>query len=153
MNNTKKALIITAIILNIINIGFNIYFIVEYFMLPEIEQQPLFYVIFEIFQIIAFIVCTCFLIYSISGNGQLFRKRYGFYLTAVMMALILNLFSPATIILIITMFIPDIVWVKPENNLQNEKSQKEIKIEQLRKAKEEGKITEEEFEKELLKLL
>ena len=39
MNNTKRALIITAIILNILNIGLNIYLIVSYFMLPSIGKR------------------------------------------------------------------------------------------------------------------
>ena len=39
MNNTKRALIITAIILNILNIGLNIYLIVSYFMLPSIDDK------------------------------------------------------------------------------------------------------------------
>ena len=103
MNNTKRALIITAIILNILNIGLNIYLIVSYFMLPSIEREPLFYTIFDILQIVAFMISTGFLIYSIAGGGKYFQKRYGFYMTSVMIGLILNLFSASTIILIITL--------------------------------------------------
>lgn len=155
MNNTKRALIITAIILNILNIGLNIYLIVSYFMLPSIEREPLFYTIFDILQIVAFMISTGFLIYSIAGGGKYFQKRYGFYMTSVMIGLILNLFSASTIILIITMFISDMVWIKPEEDksASETKSDKERKIEELRRLKEEGKITEKEFEDELIKLL
>lgn len=155
MNEIKKALIIAAIVLNIINVGLNIYFVVTYFMLPEIEREPLFYTIFEILQAVAFLVSAIFLIYSIADNGKSFQKRYGFYMTSVMIGLILNLFSASTIILIITMFISDMVWIKPEEDksASEMKSDKEKKIEHLRKLKEEGKITEKEFEDELIKLL
>lgn len=155
MNEIKKALIIAAIVLNIINVGLNIYFVVTYFMLPEIEREPLFYTIFEILQAVAFLVSAIFLIYSIADNGKSFQKRYGFYMTSVMIGLILNLFSASTIILIISMFISDIKWIKEigDPTLVETKSDKERKIEELRRLKEEGKITEKEFEDELLKLL
>ena len=124
-------------------------------MLPEIEREPLFYTIFEILQAVAFLVSAIFLIYSIADDGKSFQKRYGFYLTSVMIGLILNLFSASTIILIITMFISDMVWIKPEEDksASEMKSDKEKKIEHLRKLKEEGKISEKEFEDELMKLL
>lgn len=155
MNNTKRALIITAIILNILNIGLNIYLIVSYFMLPSIEREPLFYTIFDILQIVAFMISTGFLIYSIAGGGKYFQKRYGFYMTSVMIGLILNIFSASTIILIISMFISDIKWIKEigDPTLVETKSDKERKIEELRRLKEEGKISDKEFEDELMKLL
>ena len=76
-------------------------------------------------------------------------------MTSVMIGLILNLFSASTIILIITMFISDMVWIKPEEDksASEMKSDKEKKIEHPRKLKEEGKISEKEFEDELMKLL
>ena len=165
MNNTKRALIITAIVLNFFSIALNIYFIVAYFMTVKDFRGPLFYTILDIFQILVYIACTGMLIYSILGKGQYFRQRYGFYMTAVVMSMIINLISVATILLIISLFTSDIVWVKPEKENKNtiivepEKEEnfsqksKEKKVAQLRKLREEGKISEEEFNDELMKLL
>ncbi len=163
MNTTKKALIITAIVLNFLNVGWELYLVITGLMQPANIRQPIFYYIFDIFQIIAYIVCNGFLIYSIAAKGAMFRSRYGFYMAAVVISLILNLFSVATILLIVTLFLSDIVWIKPEKdstfsssssqnqNFSNES--KEQKIEKLRKLKEEGKITEEEYNDKLLDLL
>jgi signal transduction histidine kinase len=160
MNNTKKALIITAIVLNFLSVGLEIFYVVRYFMLPQNERVAIFYAVFDILQIVAYLICNGLLIYSIARNGAFFRSRYGYYMTAVVLAMILNLFSVSSILLIVTLFLSDIVWVKPDKEektivVEEEKSvkNKEKEIERLRKLKEEGKITELEYQEELMKLL
>lgn len=159
MNSTKKALIITAIILNFLSVALEIYFVVRNFLLPAHERVAIFYVVFDILQAVAYLICNGLLIYSIANNGAFFRVRYGFYMTAIVISMILNLFSVATILLIITLFLSDIVWVKPEKEKTTVVDEggsiknKEKEIERLRKLKEEGKITELEYQEELMKLL
>ena len=53
---------------------------------------------------------------AIWKNGTLFRQRYGMYMTAIVISIIINLLSVSTILLIITMFISDWVWVKPDKD-------------------------------------
>ena len=131
-------------------------------MQPANLRSPIFYYVFDIIQILAYFVCNGLLIFAISAKGLMFRARYGFYMAAVVISLILNLFSIATILLIVTLFLSDMFWVKPDKNPTafdapqteaNSTESKEKKIEKLRKLKEEGKITEEEYNDKLLELL
>lgn len=161
MNSTKKYLIIAAIITSILGIAYDIYDIVMWFLAEPAYRSSTFYLIFAFLEIAASIAVVVLLTLAIWKNGVLFRQRYGYYMTALVLSIIFNLFSVTSILLIITMFISDWVWIKPEkdkstqvgDNVEIINESKEEKIARLRKMKEEGVISEEEFEKELLKLL
>ena len=157
MNNTKKYLIITAIIFCIIGIGFNIYDIVLWFLAEPAQRTVVFYLVYMFIEIACNIAVVVLLTLAIWKNGTLFRQRYGYYMTALVISIIINLLSVSTILLIITMFISDWVWVKPEKEeiLPKDDSEltKQKKIENLRKELDEGKITQEQFQEELMKLL
>lgn len=161
MNTTKKWLIIVAIIFNFFSIAWDIYSIVGWFMLDADARLPVFYVVYDFITIACCIAVAVLLIMAIWGNGKLFRQRYGYYMTALVLSIIVNLLSVSSVLLILTMFISDWVWVKPKDdktvpigdNVEVIKESKEDKIAKLRKMKEEGKISEEEFQNELMKLL
>ncbi len=161
MNSTKKYLIIAAIITSILGIAYDIYDIVMWFLAEPAYRSSTFYLVFAFLEIAASIAVVVLLTLAIWKNGVLFRQRYGYYMTALVLSIIFNLFSVTSILLIITMFISDWVWIKPEkdkstqvgDNVEIINESKEEKIARLRKMKEEGVISEEEFEKELLKLL
>ena len=158
MNKAKKILIIIAIIFSYLNVGGEIYDVVSYFMLAPHLRQPVFYVILDFITIAECLAVAILLIIAIWKNGSLFRQRYRYYMTAIMISIIINLFSVTTILLIATMFISDWVWIKPVAEKETvidivpEKS-KEEKIAQLKAMKEKGEITEEEFQKQLFDLL
>lgn len=158
MNKAKKILIIIAIIFSFLNVGGEIYDVVSYFMLAPHLRQPVFYVILDFITIAECLAVAILLIIAIWKNGSLFRQRYRYYMTAIMISIIINLFSVTTILLIATMFISDWVWIKPVAEKETvidivpEKS-KEDKIAQLKAMKEKGEITEEEFQKQLIDLL
>ncbi len=157
MNSTKKYLIITAIITSILGIAYDIYDIVMWFMAEPAYRSSTFYVVFAFLEIVASIAIVVLLTLAIWKGGVLFRQRYGYYMTALVLSIIFNLFSVTSVLLIITMFISDWVWVKPEKeegSSQNTSGKsKEEKIAELRKLKDDGKISEEEFSQELMKLL
>ena len=156
MNTTKRALIITAIVLNFLSVGLYLYFAISEFLLPPHERIPLYFIIYYFIEIATYLVCNVLLIYSIAGKGLMFRSRQGFYMAGVVISIILGLFSVATILLIISLFISDLVWVKPEKEKKEKKPKeidKEKEIARLRKLKEEGKLTEMEYQDELMKLL
>ena len=113
MNKTKKILIIFSIIFNFASIGWQIYDIVMWFMNPK-ARTPVFYLVFDFITIFALIAVAVLLIMAIWNNGKLFRARYGYYMTALVISVIMNLFSIATLFLIITMFISDWEWITPE---------------------------------------
>ena len=162
MNSTKKYLIIAAIVTSILGIAYDIYDIVMWFLAEPAYRSSTFYVVFAFLEIAASIAVVVLLILAIWKNGVLFRQRYGYYMTALVLSIIFNLFSVTSVLLIITMFISDWVWIIPEkdktttkvgDNVEVINETKEEKIARLRKMKEDGVISEEEFQQELLKLL
>ncbi|MBQ8909351.1 MAG: hypothetical protein IJY90_03600 [Clostridia bacterium] len=160
MNKTKFILIILAIVFALGDIAWSIYDVVTYFMSSPIVRDPLFYLIYEFLVIAVEIAIITLLTISIWNNGKHFRSRYGFYMTALVAAVIMNLTSLSTVLLIVTMFISDWTWIKnadeskyhKEENVIIVPSKQEI-IAQLRQKKDNGEITEEQFEEEIMKLL
>lgn len=157
MNKTKFILIILAIIFAFGDVGYGIYDVVMYFMTEPQNRAPIFYGIYAIIAILVSVAVIVMLIMSIWGNGKLFRQRYGLYMTALMLSVVVNLTSLTTIFLICTMFISDWVWVKPKDeqiyHKEIQEPSKEERIAQLREMKENGLISEEEFQEEIMKLL
>ena len=161
MNKTKKILIIFAILFNFASIGWQTYQTVMWFLAEPQNRSAVFYVVFNIITIVALIAIATLLIMSIWGNGKFFRSRYGYYMTALVLSIIMNLFAVSTILLIITMFISDWEWITPKQekttnvggNVEIIEKTKEQQIADLRLRKEKGEITEEEFKAELMKLL
>ena len=161
MNTTKKWLIIASIICGVLEIGWDIYSIVSWFRLDPTVRSSVFYLVFTFITIASSIAIIVLLIMAIWKNGKLFRIRYGYYMTALVIAIIVKLLSVSTILLVITMFVSDWVWIKPEkgknvdlgNNVEIIDATKEEKIAKLKKLKEDGKISEQEYNEELMKLL
>ncbi len=159
MNKTKKYLILTAIIFSFVDLGWQIYSVVKYFMRAPEVREPVFYVVLDFITIAMYIAVAVLLILSIWKNGVLFRKRYGLYMTALVLSIIIDLLSITTILLISTMFISDWVWEKPKKAEGEtiieivKESDREAKIAELRKMRENGEISEEEFQEKLIELL
>ena len=158
MNSTKKWLIITAILFNFVSIGVNIYYIVNWF---KYKASSVFYLIWYFITIACCIAVIVLLSMAIWRNGKLFRSRYGYYMTALVISIIVNLLSVSSVLLIISMFVSDWVWITPKKDDSkveiDEKTvvikNKEEEIARLRELKDEGKISEEEFQERLMKLL
>lgn len=160
MNQTKKVLIIVAIIFSFFDVGWDIYDIVTFFQTDPALRGAVFYLVYTFISMFASLAIAILLILAIWKNGKLFRQRYGMYMTALVMSIILNLFSVTTILLVITMFLSDWVWIKPEKDKKFEHNEKmfdqltkEEKIAKLRVKHDNGELTDEEFQEELTKLL
>ena len=157
MNKTKFTLIILAIIFAFADVGYGIYGVVSYFMTQPQNRAPIFYGIYAIVGVLTSIAVIVMLILSIWGKGKYFRQRYGLYMTALMLSVVLSLTSISTILLICTMFISDWVWTKPKDeqiyHKEIKEPSKEERIAQLRQMKDNGLISEEEFQEEVMKLL
>ena len=157
MNKTKKYLIIAAIIFSFVDVAWQIYSVVRYFLTDPSVRNPVFYVVLDFITIAQSLAVAVLLILAIWKNGKLFRQRYGLYMTALVLSIIINLFSISSILLIVSMFISDWVWVKPTDQkeviIDITPERKEDKIAKLRKMRDEGQISEEEFQEKLLDLL
>ena len=114
MNKTKKILILIAAIFSIADVGLSIYDIVTFFMAKPETRPAVFYVVFSFIEIAASVAVAVLLIMSIWKNGTLFRSRYGLYVTALVISIIMNLISITSLLLIITIFLSDWEWVKPK---------------------------------------
>ena len=97
----------------------------------------------------------------LSNGGKLFRARYSYYMSAIVLSIIMNTISLGTLFLVCTMFVSDWEWVKKDQDdkvVVDDKTEvitqtKEEKIALLREKRASGEISEEEFQRELLKLL
>lgn len=155
MNKTKKVLIILAAIFSLADVGLNIYDIVTFFMTKPEARPAVFYVIFSFLEIAASVAVAVLLIMAIWKNGTLFRSRYGLYVTALVISIIMNLLSITSILLIVTIFLSDWEWVKPKDEpiVKGSQREKEVLIADLREKHNKGELTDEQFQEELAKLL
>ena len=162
MNKTKKILLIISTIFLFIGIAYDIFYIVSYFQTPVIDRPAIYYLIYEFINLGFMIAVAVMMIYILWGNGKYFRERYRYFVTSLIISICLNLFSVSTILMIISIYFNDsvIFYTNKEKNKnvvditpENEMSEKEQKIQSLRKMKEEGKISEEQFQEEIMKLL
>ena len=159
MNKTKRILIIIAIVFNIISACLDIWFVTDLFLYYQLNQWAIVSIIYYFISIFASLAGAGCLIYAIANKGQFFRQRHSYFVTAVIISVCTSFFSVSTILLLISSWIPDIVWVRPQDDVYfkpdepKEDNSKEKKIEKLRKLRDDGIITEEEFKEELFKLL
>ena len=158
MNNTKKILIILAIVFSLVDIAWAIYDIVAYFSLAPENRPLVYYFVFSIIDIVVAITIMTLLTISIWGNGKYFNSRYGLYMTSIIIAIITNLLSISTILLIASMFTSNMVWQKDDAkevfpNVEVINETKEEKIARLREKLKNGEISQEEFDKHLMELL
>ncbi len=165
MNNTKRGLLIAVIVLNFLNAALDVYFIVRAFLKGVYSQGAIASLIFDFLGVVGLLVSAGLLIYSISNGGRFFRERNTYYMSAVIISFCTSIFTLSSILLLITLFISDIVWVKPIDDVyfgEEEKKpeskemkaeEKERKIKELRDLRDKGIITEEEFRESLMKLL
>ena len=162
MNKTKFWLIISAISAAVAELGWGIYSIINYFLVGPV--RPVFYTVFAFIEIAVQVAVIVLLTLAVWNKGKNFRKRYGCYMTAIVLSLVITLTSISCVLLISTIFISDWVWEKPKDKAPNPhgfqtiegekgKPSKEDQIARLREMKENGLITEEQFQEEIMKLL
>lgn len=166
MNKTKRNLLIAVIVLDFLNAAAYITLASCYLALGNIAGYTLYSVIYWFLSAAGFLTSAGLLIYAIAGKGEMFRVRSGYYYAAIIISLCLGTVSIPSILLLVTLFMSDTVWVKPHDdvyfakpqepepqNTDKEEKQRERKIAELRKLKENGIITDEEFKQKLMELL
>lgn len=161
MNNKKKYLIILSIIFTLASIAYEIYYVVNWFILEPQYRSSTFYLVFSFLTIASLIAVVVLLTMAIWGNGKYFRQRYGYYMTALVISIIMDTLSVGTILLIVTMFLSDWEWIKPDIDdkvIIDDKTEvitksREEKIKELQEMKARGEISEEEFQRRLMDLL
>ena len=167
MNKTKRNLILSAAIINLINMIANLAVAIIYLVDPELYVNlgaylliVSYYSIYFVFvEIVAGIIASILLIYSVRKKGKYFRQSQKYYIAGLIIVIFAGGWIP-WLLLFISMFIPDIIIINSASEIRQEeraedreKEEKRKKVEELRRLKEEGVITEEEFNKKLMDLL
>lgn len=167
MNKTKRNLILSAGIINLINMLANLVIVIMYLVDPVRFEMLAYYLViisyysiyFVFVEIVAGIIASIMLIYSVRKKGKYFRYSQKYYIAGLIIIVFAGGWIP-WILLFISMFIPDIIVMNSPSELRTEqrqedreKDEKRRKVEELRKLKEDGVISEEEFQKELMNLL
>lgn len=167
MNKTKRTILIIVIILNFINAGLNIYFIIDAFKAMPLNDMGIVYLIYDFISLLGFLASAGCLLYAISGGGRNWQRRNGYYMSAVIISLCMSLFSVSSVLLVVSLFMSDMVWVRPQDDVyfnvedvnapkkepELSESERQRKILKLRELRDKGVIDEEEFKQELMKLL
>ena len=167
MNKTKRNLILSAAIINLINMGANLVIAILFCVNPEYANVLgsylliiSYYSIYFVFaEIVAGIIASILLIYSVRKKGKYFRSSQKYYIAGLIIVIFAGGWIP-WVLLFISMFIPDIIIINSASEVRQEQraedrtsEEKRRKVEELRKLKEEGVISEEEFNKRLMDLL
>lgn len=160
MAKSKKTLLILSIIFNFVSVAWSIWNIISWFLTEPQYRSAVFYLIYSFIDIVALVAVAVLLILCLQKDGSLFRARQGLYMSAIIISIIMNLFSLETLFLILSIFTSDWQWVKEKddvvplnNNVEVITKTREQKIAELRSKKEKGEISEEQFQEELMKLL
>ena len=176
MNRTKRNLILASAILNLCNIVFSLIISVLIAVNPEMISKLLAdYVaiqsisinwIYQICVFLAGLIGSIFLLFSIRENGKYFDASRGIYIAGVVIVILVGgLIS--WILLLIAGFTPNVIIIndrtelretlKEEKNEEILKDQayeeKKAKIEDLKRLRDAGVISEEEYKEKLFDLL
>lgn len=168
MNKTKRNLILSAAIINLINMVANLVVAIIYCVNPEYYFETLgtylilisYYSIYFVFvEVVAGIIASILLIYSVRKKGMYFRTSQKYYIAGLIIVIFAGGWIP-WLLLFISMFVPDVIIMNSASEIRHEEraeergyNEKRKKVEELRKLKEDGLITEEEFNKRLMDLL
>ncbi len=168
MNRTKRNLILASAIVNLLQVTLSLVMsILVALEVPGVAQylQYSFILTYSpslVYAIIAMIVGTIssiLLIFSVRSKGKYFRTCRGMYIAGFIMIVVFGGFL-AWLLLFISCFIPDIIVMNTPREVRQEEraeereyEQKRKKIEDLKKLRDGGIITEEEYRDKLYELL
>ncbi len=171
MNKNKRNLILASAIINLISVTATL--ILSILLLTNreylLQYADYFYfltystnLVYTIISFVAGFVGSFLLIWSVRSRGKYFRISQSLYIAGFIIVVICGGWI-SWILLFISMFIPDIVVMNSKDDLRREDKQ-EIKndrayeekvkrIEDLKRMRDNGLITEEEYKAKLFELL
>ena len=168
MNKTKRNLILASAIINLIAVSYNLIVAIIYSANKELLQAILEYnvvtttynLIYNAIFFAAGLVGSILLIFSVRQKGKYFRASHGCYIAGFIIIVVCGGFL-AWILLFISMFVSDVIIINsPREVKQEEKAEynasyelKKQKIEELKRLRDEGAISEEEYKQRLFELL
>ena len=175
MNKTKRNLIMASAILNLITVTISLVLSIiavadsDFFVKYSEFYYLVGYSTNIVLAVISFAVGlagSILLLYSIRAKGKYFRRSYGVYASGFVIIVLCGGWI-AWILLFISAFIPDIIVMNDRADLRREAKEQEKeeilhnrayeekkrKIEELKRLRDNGTITEEEYKEKLFELL
>lgn len=175
MNKTKRNLILASAILNTIGVVVNLILAILLITNGDklIQYSDYFYILSYstniVYAVISFaggLAGSFFLFWVIRKKGKYFRTSQGLYMTGFVLVVLFGGWL-SWLLLFISLFIPDVVIMNTRSELRQEQKMqdqenkekereyelKKQKIEELKKMRDDGVITEEEYKQKLFELL
>ena len=179
MNKTKRNLIIASAVVNLINITASLVLSIMLMLNQEavikfIEEAgiALYSVSFStniyyaVFSFAIGLVGSILLLFSVRSKGKYFRTAQGLYIAGLIIIIVCGGFL-SWLLLFISMFIPDVIVMNTHSEVRREQrfeerqqqasdaayEEKKKQIEDLKRMRDNGIITEEEYKQKLFELL
>lgn len=175
MNKTKRYLIMASAIVNLVTVVANLVSSIIAIVKPEFLTRYEAYYYFLgfstniIYVVISFALGlsgSILLLYAIRKKGKYFRNSYGVYVAGFVIIVLCGGWI-AWLLLFISAFIPDIIVINSRSEVRREEreeqkeevlrdkayEEKKAKIEELKRLRDSGAITEEEYKNKLFDLL
>lgn len=175
MNKKKRNLILASAIINLVNITISLIMsilLVTNDKLLKAYEEFYYVVSFSYtltYAIISFavgLIGSILLIYSVRSGGKFFRRSQGIYIAGFIIVVLFGGFL-SWLLLFISLFVPDVIIINSRSELRQEErmeerdnrnqerayEEKKRKIEELKRLRDSGAITEEEYKEKLFDLL
>ncbi len=176
MNKTKRNLILASAIINLIGvvasfvmallIHFNVEAVMDYIDYVAMINYSVFNLVYSIIAFVIGLVGSVLLIWSVRKKGKFFRSSQGYYIAGLIIVVISGGWL-AWLLLFISMFVPDVIVMNTRSELRREDreeqkqtikddaayEEKKRRIEDLKRMRDNGIISEEEYKQKLFELL
>ncbi len=169
MNKTKRNLIIAASIINLIDAGFGLLFAILLVFykdaLAAFEDYAILIsyipsnVVMSALSFAIALVGSILLFFAVRQKGKYFRTSQGIFIAGFIIVVLCGGFLP-WILLLISFFISDVIVINRPNEVKREEKQEEKayedkkkQIEDLKRLRDSGLISEEEYKQKLFELL
>ncbi len=169
MNKTKRNLIIAAAIINILNSLFGLITAILFVFYRDVIAAYIEYTMFISFMSTNIVMATIsfaislvgsiLLLYAVRQKGKYFRGSQGMFVAGFIIVVLCGGTLP-WILLLISFFVSDVIVVNNPNEIKHEEKQetkayedKKKQIEDLKRLRDSGIISEEEYKQKLFELL
>ena len=175
MNKTKRNLIISSAIINLIGVTISLILSIILMTNPGLLQDyvELYYLLsystniyYTVISFAVGIAGSIFLLYAVRKKGKYYKTSHGLYAREFVLIIFFGGWL-SWLLLFISMFIPDVIIMNTRSEIRQEQKmedqqtkaqeqeyeEKKRKIEELKQLRDSGAITEEEYKQKLFDLL
>ncbi len=168
MNKTKRNLILASAIVNLVGVSVSLIMSILLVVKNDAikEYLDLYYIVtystnivYAVISFAAGLAGSILLLCSIRSKGKYFRTSQMIYIIGFVIIVIFGSFV-SWVLLFISMFIPDIVVMNTKSEVKKEEileekayAEKKKRIEDLKRMRDNGLISEEEYKEKLFELL